>query len=64
MNLADLSAEERAAIEADKAACFIRYQCRHMKGRERQVRAKQLLLGYSVEQQELIKKALTVRAGR
>lgn len=64
MNLADLSSEERAAIEADKVACFIRKRCGHYRGRERQVCALKLLLGHPEDQRERIKAAMGVRANK
>lgn len=64
MNLADLSNDERLAMEADKTACFIRHQCRHLHGRQRQVCALKLLSPHSEEHQERIKAAMAKRAGR
>ena len=51
-------------LEADKIACFIRYRCVRLQGKERQIRAKQLLAQYPVEQQEQIRAALIRRAGK
>ncbi len=64
MNLADLSSDERLTMEADKTACFIRHQCRHLHGRERQVCAMKLLDAHTQEQQERIKAAMSRRAGK
>lgn len=64
MNLADLSSDERLAIEADKVACLVRHRCRHLHGRERQVCAMKLLDAHTQEQQERIKAAMSRRAGK
>lgn len=64
MNLADLSSDERLVIEADKTACFIRHQCRHLQGRERQVCAQKILDGHPEDQRERIKAAMRRRAAK
>lgn len=64
MNLASKPMEYRLAMEADKTACFIRHQCRHLHGRQRQMCALKLLNPHSEEHQERIKAAMAKRAGR
>lgn len=64
MNLADLSTEERLAIEADKTACLIRHRCGHLQGRERQGCAIKMMDAHPQEHQERIKAALSRRAGK
>ena len=64
MNLAALTPEQRAEIEADKVACLIRYQCGHLQGGERQVCALKLMDSHTEEQREAIKTALKRRAGQ
>ena len=42
-NLALLPVEQRAELDADKAACLIRYKVRSLEGAARQTAARQLL---------------------
>ena len=42
-NLALLPVEQRAELDADKAACLIRYKVKDLRGKERQKAAHQLL---------------------
>lgn len=61
-NLAALSDEQRAEIEADKAACLIRHKCGHLGGRDRQLCAQRELSKIDREQIESVKIALKKRA--
>ena len=61
-NLADLPPEERAAMDADRAACLIRWKVRDMSGKDRQAAAKQLLGKYPADQLRMIQQALERRA--
>jgi hypothetical protein len=60
MNLADLPLAQREQIEADKAACLIRYKCKGLKGAARQDAARRLLA--ALPNAEAVKLALEVRA--
>lgn len=63
-NLATLPAEARAALNADLIACRIRWECRGLKGQERQRKARELLHAHPADQQTLIAAALQARASR
>jgi hypothetical protein len=63
-NLATLTADARALIDADKTACLIRWKCRDLKGKERQ-RQFQVLLGAVPESvSPAVVAALKARASR
>lgn len=63
-NLAELTADARALIEADKQACLLRWKCRDLKGQERQ-RQFQVLLGAVPDSvRPAVEAALRARASR
>jgi hypothetical protein len=64
LNLAELTADARALIEADKQACLIRYRCQGLNGEERQRKAKELMRSLPADQHALVSAALKARASR
>jgi len=63
-NLASLTADARALIEADKQACLIRWKVRDLKGSERQRQAQELLAAVPETARAAVVAALKARAGR
>lgn len=63
-NLALLPPMDRMLIEADKAACLIRWKVRELKGSEQQRQAQLLLSTVPVSAQGAVVEALKARASR
>ena len=63
-NLAALTADARALIEADKTACLIRWKCAGLKGEERQRKGQELLAAVPESARPAVVAALKARAGR
>lgn len=62
INLANLSPADKQAMNADRAACLIRWEIRDLKGEDRQ-RVAILLLGkHPAAQRDLIAQAMRRRA--
>ena len=64
LNLAELTADARALIEADKTACLIRWKVRDLKGAERQRQGNVLLAAVPESARPAVVAALKARAGR
>lgn len=63
-NLATLTADARALIEADKTACLIRWKVRDLKGAERQRQGNVLLAAVPESARDAVVAALKARASR
>ncbi|MEW6310768.1 MAG: hypothetical protein AB1532_07525 [Pseudomonadota bacterium] len=63
-NLATLTADARALIEADKQACLIRWKVRDLKGPEKQRQGNVLLAAVPESARPAVVAALKARAGR
>jgi hypothetical protein len=63
-NLAALTADARALIEADKTACLIRWKCRDLKGTERQRQFQVLLGAVPANVRPAVEAVLRARASR
>lgn len=63
-NLARLTADARALIEADKTACLIRWKVRDLKGAERQRQGNVLLAAVPESARPAVVAALKARAGK
>lgn len=63
-NLARLTADARALIDADKTACLIRWKVRDLKGAERQRQGNVLLAAVPESARPAVVAALKARAGR
>ena len=63
-NLAALTADARALIEADKTACLIRWKVRDLKGPEKQRQGSVLLAAVPESVRPAVVAALKARAGR
>lgn len=63
-NLAALAADARMLIEADKAACLIRWKVRELKGTERQRQAQLLISAVHVSVQAAVVGQLKARASK
>ncbi len=64
LNLAELTADARALIEADKTACLIRYKVRDLKGPERQRQGRVLLAAVPESARPAVVAALKARGSR
>ncbi|MGK9045842.1 hypothetical protein KXR63_00585 [Stutzerimonas chloritidismutans] len=64
LNLAELTADARALIEADKTACLIRYKVRDLKGAEKQRQGSVLLAAVPETARPAVVAALKARAGK
>ena len=64
LNLASLLPADRDLIEADKAACLIRWKCRGLPEREKQRLGPQLLAAVPESARAAVVAALKARAGR
>jgi hypothetical protein len=64
LNLAELTADARALIEADKKACWIRWKCRGLPEAEKQRLGPQLLAAVPESARPAVVAALKARAGR
>ncbi len=64
LNLAELTADARALIEADKTACLIRWKVRDLTGKERQRQAQLFLSAVPANARAAVVAALAARAGR
>lgn len=63
-NLASLSLQERQEMQADLIACRIRWQCKALKGREKQVAGSKALSALPLPMQELVVARLKARSGK
>lgn len=63
-NLATLTADARALIEADKTACLIRWEVRDLKGPERQRQGNVLLAAVPESVRDAVVAALKARGSR
>ncbi|WP_434456520.1 hypothetical protein JQR85_13605 [Stutzerimonas urumqiensis] len=63
-NLATRSVEDRAALNADLIACRIRWECRALKGNERQRKAQELLGVVPANAVAAVRERLKERASR
>ena len=63
-NLAELTADARALIEADKTACLIRWKVRDLKGPERQRQGNVLLAAVPESARPAVVAALKARGSR
>ncbi len=63
-NLASLPAAERALIEADKKACWIRWKVRDLKGPEKQRQGNVLLAAVPESARDAVVAALKARGSR
>lgn len=63
-NLATLTADARALIEADKTACLIRWKCAGLKGAEKQRQGSVLLAAVPETARPAVVERLKARAGR
>ncbi|TLX53828.1 hypothetical protein DN824_21685 [Stutzerimonas nosocomialis] len=64
LNLAELTADARALIEADKTACLIRWKCRGLPEKEKQRLGPQLLAAVPESARPAVVAALKARAGK
>lgn len=64
LNLAELTADARRLIEADKTACLIRWKVRDLKGPEKQRQGNVLLAAVPESARPSVVAALKARAGR
>ncbi len=64
LNLAELTADARALIEADKKACWIRWKVRDLKGPEKDRQGRVLLAAVPESARPAVVAALKARAGR
>lgn len=63
-NLATLTADARALIEADKQACLIRYRVRDLKGEEKDRKGRVLLAAVPESARPAVVAALKARGSR
>lgn len=64
LNLAELTVDARALIEADKQACLIRWKVRDLKGAERQRQGNVLLAAVPESARPAVVAALKARGSR
>ena len=64
LNLAELTADARALIEADKTACLIRWKCRGLPEKEKQRLGPQLLAAVPESARPAVVAALKARGSR
>lgn len=64
LNLAELTADARALIDADKQACLIRWKVRDLKGEERQRKGQELLAAVPESARPAVVAALKARGSR
>jgi len=64
LNLAELTADARALIEADKQACLIRWKVRDLKGPEKQRQGNVLLEAVPESARDAVVQALKARGSR
>lgn len=64
LNLAELTADARALIEADKKACWIRWKCRGLPEAEKQKLGPQLLAAVPESARPAVVQALKARGSR
>ena len=64
LNLAELTADARALIEADKTACLIRWKCRGLPEAEKQRLGPQLLAAVPESARPAVMAALKARGSR
>ena len=63
-NLATLTADARALIEADKTACLIRWKVRNLKGPEKDRQGRVLLAAVPESARDAVVAALKARGSR
>ncbi len=64
LNLAELTADARALIEADKQACLIRWKVRDLKGPEKQRQGNVLLAAVPESARPAVRNALVRRGSK
>ena len=64
LNLAELTADARALIEADKIACLIRHKCKGLGLAERRKLGQEMLAAVPETARPAVVAALKARAGR
>ena len=64
LNLAELTADARALIEADKKACWIRWKCHGLPEKEKQRLGPQLLAAVPESARPAVVAALKARGSR
>lgn len=64
LNLATLPVDARALIEADKAACLIRYRCAGLGLAEKRRKGQELLAAVPEAARDAVVAALKARAGK
>ena len=64
LNLAELTADARALIDADKQACLIRYRVRDLKGEEKDRQGRVLLAAVPESARPAVVAALKARGSR
>lgn len=64
LNLAELTADARALIDADKTACLIRWKVRDLKGPEKQRQGNVLLAAVPESARPAVVAALKARGSR
>jgi len=64
VNLAELTADARALIDADKQACLIRYRVRDLKGEEKDRQGRVLLAAVPESARPAVVAALKARGSR
>ncbi len=64
LNLAELTVDARALIEADKQACLIRYRVRDLKGEEKDRQGRVLLAAVPESARPAVVQALKARGSR
>ena len=64
LNLAELTADARALIEADKTACLIRWKCHGLKGAARQKLGQELLAAVPEGARNAVVAALKARGSK
>lgn len=64
LNLAELTADARALIEADKKACWIRWKCHGLPEKEKQRLGPQLLAAVPESARPAVRNALVRRGSK
>jgi len=64
LNLAELTADARALIEAEKQACLIRWKVRDLKGPEKQRQGNVLLAAVPESARDAVRNALVRRGSK
>lgn len=64
LNLAELTADARNLIEADKIACLIRHKCRGLGLKEKRTRGQELLAAVPQTARDAVRNALVRRGSK